>query len=64
MKDYMLDPPDEDDEIVEGELLDDRDYLDEAEVRKELDIDDFNTPRGKWAPSDFVYDPLSRKGFE
>lgn len=61
MKDYKLDPPE--DEIEPGE--DFRDWEEEAIRQREMDIEDFNTPgKDGWAPADFVYDPLSNGGFE
>jgi hypothetical protein len=62
MKDYMLDPPD--DELEAGEEFE-RDWEAEAELKREMDIEDFNRPGSDgWAPADFVYDPLSKRGFE
>ena len=40
-------------------------YLAEQQAaNREQDIERFNTPVGKWAPADFEYDPLSKRGFE
>lgn len=59
--DYMLDEPDD---IEDGDVEDFRDFEEEALIRREMEIDNFNTPSGKWAPADFIYDPLSKGGFE
>ena len=62
--DYMLDPPDD---VEDGDILFDDDGP-EPLSQEELDEEAafwFNRPGSDgFAPADFVYDPLSRKGFE
>ena len=53
-----LPQPYENDEAYE----DYRENAREEELARQYRV--MNTPVGKWAPADFVYDPLSRKGYE
>lgn len=47
---------------------DDPDYAEYLADQKEADLAQqerkLNTVVGKWAPADFLYDPLSKEGYE
>lgn len=47
---------------------DDPDYGEYLELQRELEreyeTERLNTPVGRFAPADFEYDPLSKRGFE